>query len=168
MTKRHFNRAGMLPAVDLVWLSGLIPNKRSTVSSLCGLCFLHLVDPVQRTIWTDCSSSWKEVTGIASALYRMYFGLLRQLKYWSWSTYSVQSANVLKHQAMWFCSSPLGIAHYLAKSSRVLIPRHWFLIICLTGTLVWGISSSWCSFAAFALNRRYWITSFWAFIRKIW
>jgi len=86
MMKRHFNCAGMSPAVDLNWLSGLVPIQRSTVSFLGGLCFLHLLDPEQWTIWTACLSHWQDVTGIAIVLYRMYFASLRVLKYWSWST----------------------------------------------------------------------------------
>jgi len=79
-TKRHFDHAGMPLAVDLKWLSGLVPTQGRMVSFLSGLCFLHLVDPVQRTIWTACSSHWKDFSGIATALYRMHFSLLRWLK----------------------------------------------------------------------------------------
>jgi len=86
MKKGHFNRARMRPAVDLKWLSGLVPIQRSTVSFLGGLCFLHLVDPVQQTIWTACSSLWEDVTGISIGLCRMDCALLRWLKSWLWST----------------------------------------------------------------------------------
>jgi len=56
MATRHCSRVGMHPAVDLKWLFGLIPMQRSTVSFIGGLCFLHLVDPVQLTMWTTWSS----------------------------------------------------------------------------------------------------------------
>jgi len=81
---RHFNSAGMHSTVDLRWLSDLLPTQRSTVSVLGGLCFLHTVDRLQWTIWTACSSHWKEITGIAPSLYWMYCDSLRRLKYWSW------------------------------------------------------------------------------------
>jgi len=77
-------------------------------------------------------------------------------------------ANLLKHQAMWFCSSPFRIAHHSAKSSRVLTSGRRFFIIRLIGALVKGISSLWWCFAGFACSSRYWNTSFWAFLRKIW
>ena len=166
--KRHFKDVGMCSAVDLQWLSRLIPIQGSTVSFLGGLWFLHLVDPVQRTIWTACSSHWKDITRIATALYGMYFGSWRQLKSWLCSTWSVKSANLLKHQAMWFCSSPFGIAHHLAKSSRVLISGYEFFIIRLIGALVEGISLSRGCFAAFPFSSQYWNTSFRAVFRKIW
>ena len=77
------------------------------------------------------------------------------------------SANLLKHQAMWFCSSPFGIAYHSAKSSRVLIAVRGFFIIHLISALVRGISSSRRCFAAFAFTSRYWNT-FRAFVRKFW
>jgi len=126
-TKWQFNRARMCPAVHRMLLFWLVPIQRSTISFLDGLCFLHLVDPVQRTIWTACSSHWKEVTGIDTALYRMCFALLRRLKHYMGSTWSVKFANLLSHKAMWFCRSPFGIAHHSAKSSRVLISGRGFL-----------------------------------------
>jgi len=70
-TKSHFNQAGMYPSVNLRHLSGLFPILKSTVSFLGGLCFLYLVDPVEQTIGTACSSHWKDVTGIATVLYWM-------------------------------------------------------------------------------------------------
>jgi len=168
MTKTHFNWAGIHPAVDSRWLSGLVPIQRSTVSFLGGSWFLHHVDPVQRTIWTACLLHWKDITGIATALNCMYFASLRQLTYWSWSTLSVKSANLLRHQAMWFCSYPFGIAHHSVKSSRVVISGHGVFIIRLIDAVVAGISSSQCCFAACAFSSRYWNTTCWAFVWKIW
>jgi len=82
--ERHFNCAGIHAAVDVMWRSRLVPIQRSTVLWLSGLCFRHLVDPVQPTIWTACSSHWKELTRIAMVLYRMYCASSTRLKYWSW------------------------------------------------------------------------------------
>jgi len=48
--KEDFNCVGMRPAVELMWLSRLVPILRTTVTFLGGFCFLHHVDPVQRTI----------------------------------------------------------------------------------------------------------------------
>jgi len=79
----------------------------------------------------------------------------------------VKSANILNHQAMWFCSSPFGIAHHSAKSSRLLISGRKFFFICVIGALVRGISLLWCCFAAFTLSSRYCNTSFRAFVCKI-
>jgi len=84
-TKRHCHRVWMHLAVDLKWRSGLVPIARSTITCFGGLCFLHLVDPAQRTIWSAYSWHWKDVTGITPALYRMYCQCLRQLQYWLWS-----------------------------------------------------------------------------------
>jgi len=67
--KQQFNYMGMRVAVDFKrWRSGLIPIQGSAVSFLGGLCFLHLVDPVQWTIWTAYPSHWKDITGIATVL----------------------------------------------------------------------------------------------------
>jgi len=85
-TQRHFNHAGLCPAVDLTLLSRLVPIQRSTVSFLGGLCFLHLVDPVQWTILTACWSQWKDIPGIATVLYPNYFTSLGWLQYWLWLT----------------------------------------------------------------------------------
>jgi len=167
-TKRHFNRAGMDQAADLQWLSGLVPNQRSTVSFLDGLCFLHLVDPVQRTIWTACLSHWNDVTGIAMALCRMHYASLRPPKYRSRLTQSVESAMLLKHQATWFSSYPFGIAHHSAESSRVLIPGCGFFIIRLMGALVRGISSLRHCFVAFAFSLRYRTPPIGLLCTKIW
>jgi len=158
--KRHFNHAGMSPAVNLKWLSGLIPIQRSNVSFLGGLWFLHLVEPVQQTIWTALSSHWKDVTGSATVLYQMCFASLRRLKYWSWSTWSVMSANLLKHQATWCYSYPFGIAHHSAKLSRVLISGCQFFFIRLRGALIRGISSLRPCIAGFAFSSWYWNSSF--------
>ena len=80
----------------------------------------------------------------------------------------MKSANLLKHQAMWFCSSPFGIAHHSTESSRVLISGRVLFIIRLMGALVRGISLSRCCFAAFAFSSRYWNTSSRAFVCPIW
>jgi len=69
---------------------------------------------------------------------------------------------------MWFCSSPFGIAHHSAKSSRVLISGRGFFIIRLIGPLVTGISPLWRCLAAFAFSSRDCNTSFRVFVRKIW
>jgi len=82
--------------------------------------------------------------------------------------FSVKSANLLTHQAMWFCSFPFGIAHHSAKSSRVLISGCGVFIIRMIGALVRGISSLRHCFAAFAFTSWYWNTSFRAFVHKIW
>jgi len=79
--KSLFTCAQMSPAENLKWLSRIVPIQESTVSFLRGLCFLHLVDPVQQTIWTAYLWHWKDITGIATTLYRMYFASFRQLKY---------------------------------------------------------------------------------------
>jgi len=65
------------------WLPGLVTIQRTTVSCLGGLCIPHLMDPVQQTIWTACSSHWEDFTGIATALYGINFAWLGRLKYWS-------------------------------------------------------------------------------------
>jgi len=165
--KRHFNPAGMCPAVNSTWLSGLIPIQWSTVSFLGGICYLHLVDTVQQSMWTACSSHWKDITTIATALYQMHFALLRRLKCWLWSTESEKLANLFKHQAMWFSSSPFGIAHHYTMSSRVLISGCRVFIIRMISTLVRGILWSWCCLAALTFSSHYWNTSFWGFIHKI-
>jgi len=113
--KRHYKSEGMNPAVDLQWLSGLVPIQRSTVQFLDGLCFLHLVDRVQQTISCTSLSHCKDITRIATALYRMYFASFRWLMYWSWPTYSVKSAKLSKHQLKWIHISPFGIAHNSAN-----------------------------------------------------
>jgi len=69
---------------------------------------------------------------------------------------------------MWVCSTPFGIAHHLANSSRVSISGCGFFIIYLTGELDKAISSLQHCFAAFAVGYPCWNTSFWAFIHKIW
>jgi len=127
--KTHFNRAGKLLAINLQWLSGLVPILRNIELYLGGLCFLHLVDPVEGIIWTACLAHWNDVTGIAATLFCIYWALLRQWHWWLWSTYSVKLAYLLKQQAMLFCCSPSGIAHHSAKSSRVLICGHSFCIV---------------------------------------
>jgi len=68
---------------------------------------------------------------------------------------------------MWFCSFPFGIAHHLAKSSRVVISGCWLFIIYLIGALVWGISLLRHCFAEFAFSLQYWNTTLQAFIIKI-
>jgi len=73
---------------------------------------------------------------------------------------AVKSANLLKHKAMWFYSTPFCIAQHLAKSSRVLISGSQFFIIHFIGALVRGISLSQRHFAALAFISRYWNTSF--------
>jgi len=78
------------------------------------------------------------------------------------------SANLLKHQAMSFCSYPFGIAHNSAESSRVLISGRGLFIILLIGALVRGISSSRRCFAAFAFSSQCWNTSIRVFVRKEW
>ena len=136
---------------------------------VCGFrTYLHVADAVQWTIWTACLLHWKEVTGIATVLCQMYFAWLRRLIYWSCLLESVNLANLLKLQVMWFCSSPVAIAHNSARSSTVLISHRGFWKLWLIGTLVRGISFSRYCFAAFAFGSWEWNTSFWAFIRIIW
>jgi len=86
MAKIHFYLVRMRHAVNFQWLSGLVPIERSTVTFLCGLCCLQIVDAVQRTMWTACLLHWKDLSGIDTAFYWMYNASLRQLKYWSWLT----------------------------------------------------------------------------------
>jgi len=168
MTKRQFKHTGMSPGVDLKWLSGIIPIQISTVSFLGGRCSLHLVDPAKWTIWTACSLHWKYVTGIATALHWEYFALLIWLKYWSWSMLSIKSAHLLKHPAIWFCSSPFGITNRSAKSSRVMIAGTRFYIVRWIGAWIRGISLlRWC-LPEIACSSQYWDTSFLAFVRKFW
>jgi len=166
--KRHFKHARMRPAVDFKCLSWLIPIHRSTVSMLCGLGFLHLVDPVQWTIWTACLSRWKDITLIATLWYRVHFASFRWLKYRLPSMTSLKLANLLKPQAMWFFNSPFGIAHHSARSSTVWVSGHRFFITCLLGPLVSGISLSQSCFPAFAFSSWYWNTTFRAFFCKVW
>jgi hypothetical protein len=83
MMKRHFNWVGMHPAVHLTWLCKLVPIQRIPTSCLAGLRFLHLVNPVKRTIWIAYWSHCKAVTGIHTASWGMYMESFRQLKYWS-------------------------------------------------------------------------------------
>jgi hypothetical protein len=68
---------------------------------------------------------------------------------------------------MWFCSSPFGIAHHLAKSSWVFISGHGVFMISFIRT--WGrvMSSLGCCFAAFAFSSGYWNISFQTFVCKI-
>ena len=80
----------------------------------------------------------------------------------------MESANLLQHEARWFYTSPFGIVHHSARSSRVLISGRGFFIICLIGTFVRGISLSLCCFAAFAFSSPYWNTIFRAFVSKLW
>jgi len=77
-------------------------------------------------------------------------------------------SHLLTHQAMRFCSSPLGIARDLAKSSRVLISHHWLFIICLIGAVVKGISLLWWCYAECAFSSHCWNSFFHAIIHKIW
>jgi len=76
------------------------------------------------------------------------------------------SANLLKSQAMLFCSSPYGFAHHSAKSSRIMISNHGFFIIHLIGTLARGISLLQHCFVPFTFRSRYWNTVFWPFVRR--
>jgi len=67
---------------------------------------------------------------------------------------------------MWFRSSPVGIAHHSAKSSRVWIAGCGFFIIRLTDVLVRVMSLWRLCFAAFAFSSRHWNTSFRAWSTK--
>jgi len=78
------------------------------------------------------------------------------------------SANLLKHQAMGFYNSPVGIAHHSAKTSRVLISACRFLMIYLIGAVVGGIWLSRCCFAVFAITYQLLNTFFSAFMSEIW
>ena len=80
----------------------------------------------------------------------------------------MKSSHLLKNQAMWFCSYPFGIGHHSAKSLRVLTSSRKFFIICLTGTLVGVISLLRCCSIVFVFSSRYWNTSFWVYIGRIW
>jgi len=111
-TNWRCKHAGMHPAVEVKWLSQLVPIQSSTASFHGGICFVHVVVRVQQTIWTACSLHLKHVTRITTVLYEMYFPSLSGLNSWLWWTSSVKSANLLKHQAIWFCRSPFGIAHH--------------------------------------------------------
>jgi len=78
------------------------------------------------------------------------------------------SANLLEHQAMWFCSFPFGFAHSSAKSSRVLISVPRFYIMQLISASVSGIASLRGCFAVCAFSSRCWNTSFQAVDCEIW
>jgi len=69
---------------------------------------------------------------------------------------------------MWFCSSPFGIAHHSAKSSRVLISSHGYFTLRLIGALVRAMSASRGCFAAFVFSSRHWNTSCRALDSNIW
>jgi hypothetical protein len=136
--KRHLNHAGLCPAVDLKWLSRLVTLPRITLLFLDRVCSLHLADPGQWTIWTACSSHWKVLTRIATALYKMHSALFRQLKYYLRLTYSVKSVNLLKHKAIRCCSSTFGIAPHSGKASSNLNAGHGYFIIPLDRCCGWG------------------------------
>jgi len=78
------------------------------------------------------------------------------------------SADFLKHQAMRFCLSPIGIAHHSAKWSRVLISGRGVVIRFLIGTLVRGVAWLWRSYIEFVFSGQQWNNFFQASVCKIW
>jgi len=166
--KRQFKCAGIYPAANILCLFIFIIMLQRTAIFLAELYLVHLVDPMQPMIYTVCSFHWTDVTGIASALYWMYFKWLRQRKSWLCSTKPVKLVILLNHQGMWFCSSLFGIAHHLARSSSVLLSGCRFLNIHLIGAFVFGISLSQLCFPIFAFFAWDCDTSFWACVCNVW
>jgi len=122
-TKWHFNRVGMRTAVDFKWLSRLVPIQRSTVSYLGGLCSLHSVDPVQRTIRTACLSHWEDVTWLLLC----FSGC--SLHHWDdWNTERDQRS-LWSRQISWNTKQCDSVAPLLAlHTTRPSLQAFWFLV----------------------------------------